>query len=297
MTRLFAGLLLTTLSVSSVFFASAVAHAECVGHQTPRWAGHHSLVLLLNPTGAEYNGRLGLCVSLYEDDEPALSQNHFEAGVSTYLTPIYAVPGAYVQLSPATFFYIRAEIAAIGIWSIPLAGSGYYPRAGYGGSWQSDDVPADSGESAYGWTARVRATLRGSVDLSPGLSAMLVISPWVEVNALDHGDFYLDVRDDVIAANGDWVFAAQAALVLGMQIPDGPQLRFGAFNDMRWVPSSGYVAHRFGPIAMASFPWPDAEVETIDLFLRLGFYTNHRFRAGQLATMAGVAVDHDIGGL
>ena len=258
---------------------------------------HHSLVLLLNPTGAEHNGRLGLCVPLYADDEPAFAANHFEVGVSTYLSPVYLVPGAYAQIAPVSFFYLRAEISGLAIWSLPLEGAGYYERSGYDASWRSEDLPADAGGSTHGWTARVRATFRGQFDLTDDIELVFSANPWVEINVLERDSHWVDVRDDLITAPGDWVFAHEGVLMLGVILPEGPRLRFGAFSALRNVPASGYVGHRFGPLALASFPWPDAAVEAVDVFIRLGVYTHHRFRRWQVSTMAGVGVDLDMGPL
>ncbi|MCB9595428.1 MAG: hypothetical protein H6719_22095 [Sandaracinaceae bacterium] len=274
-----------------------VARAECGRSDDPRWMSHHSLVLLLNPTGAEYNGRFGLCVPLYDEDDAALRLNHLEVGVSTYLSPIYAVGGGYAQIGPASFLFLRAELHALTIWPIPLEGAGFYERTGYDDGWRSEDLPLDEGGAASGWSARFKAVLRGAVDLGEAFELVLVTSPWLEINVLDRGTYYLDVRDDLIAANGDWVFANEGVLLFGVRLPEGPSLRFGAFSALRVVPAAGYVGHRAGPFVMASFPWPDPAIESIDVFLRLGLYSHHRFRELSLATMAGVGVDLDMGPL
>ncbi len=283
--------------VAVVLGAAGVARAECGRSATPRWMSHHSLVMLLNPTGAEYNGRLGLCVPLYDDDDPAFAANHLEIGVSTYLSPVYVVPGVYAQIAPVSFFYLRAEISGITIWPLPLEGAGYYVRSGYDAGWDGVDLPADAGTTASGWTARLRATFRGRVDLSDELELVLSLNPWLEVNVLDRGAYWANLRDDLISAQGDLVFAHEGVLMLGLVLPGGPALRLGAFSSLRNVPASGYVGHRFGPLAMASIPWPDEMVESVDVFIRLGLYTHHRFRTWQVSTMAGVGVDLDMGGL
>lgn len=282
----------------ALLLASAgVARAECGRSDAPRWMSHHSLVLLLNPTGAEYNGRLGLCVPLFDDDDVLLRANHLEAGVSTYLAPIYALPGGYVQLAPVSFFFLRAELSGFFVWPIPLEGAGYYVRSGYDDGWRSEDLPVSEGESALGWTLRLKAVLRGSVALGEHFELVLVSSPWLEHFAIDHGAYWLDVRDDLIAANGDWIVAHEGVLLFGVRLPEGPIVRFGGFTALRAAPAAGYVGHRAGPFVMASFPWPDPAIESIDVFLRLGLYSHHDFRALSLDTMAGVGVDLDMGGL
>ena len=70
----------------AVLAPESVARATCVGSNAPRWSAHQSIVLLLNPTGAEHNLRIGLCVPLYTSTDDAFSANHFEAGVSSYVS-------------------------------------------------------------------------------------------------------------------------------------------------------------------------------------------------------------------
>ena len=276
----------------------AAARADCAGHDEPRWLSHHALVLLLNPMGAEYNGRVGLCAPLYESASPFLSLNHVEGGASVYLSPVYFVPGGYVQLTPLSFLVFRAELAAIGVWPIPLGGAGFYERSSLSDGWQRADLPAEDGGSAFGWSARFRAVLRGAVDIAPNAEIVLVYTPWLEINSfVDRGPYWSNVRDDVVSGNGGWVFAHEGVLLLGTRVPDGPTLRFGGFTALRNVPESGYVGHRAGPFVMASFGRPDPAVESVDVFLRLSVYTHHRFRLRQAATMLGLSVDWDMGGL
>ena len=217
-----------TLVAVALWTWSGVARAECGRSDDARWMSHHSLVMLLNPMGAEYNGRVGLCVPLFSSDDELLSLNHFEAGASVYLSPIYLVPDGYAQIAPFSFLFFRAELAAVTIWPIGLNGAGYYVRPGYDASWESDDVPADAGESATGWSARFKAVLRGRVQIASNAELMLVSTPWFEVNLLDHGDYWLDVRDDLIVANGEWVFAHEGVLLLATQIPGSASLSASA---------------------------------------------------------------------
>lgn len=275
----------------------SAAHARCAGSDDARWLASQSLVLLLNPMGAEHNARLGVCVPLYDTDDAVLSLNHFEAGVSTYLSPIYFVPGAYVQVAPVSFWLFRAEMHAVTIWPIPLGGAGFYERDNYQQSWTRDELPAEDGEAAAGWSARLFNLLRFRLDLTESVALLALAATWMEINLLDRGDFYLDVRDDLIAANGDWVVANEGTLMVQATFPEGFGLRFGAYSALRSVPAASYVQHQVGPIAMLSFGRIDTHVSSLGVFIRLGVYTHHRFRVGQAATMLGLSVGWDIGGL
>ncbi|MGE0788506.1 MAG: hypothetical protein AB7S26_22715 [Sandaracinaceae bacterium] len=284
------------LAVVVLALLPAGARARCVGHDEARWTAAQSLVLLLNPMGAEHNFRVGICVPLYRTDDAVLALNHFEAGVSTYLSPVYFVPGGYAQVAPASFWILRAEIHGLAVWPIPLNGAGYYPRSGYADSWMYDDLPADQGGSTGGLTVRFFSVLRGRVELTPSVAIVAFDATWTEVNLLADGGYWLDVRDDLIAASGDWIVANEGALLLQATLPEGVALRFGAYSALRANPRAEYVGHQVGPIAMLSLGRIDTHVDALSVFIRLGVYTHHRFRVGQAATMLGMSVDWDLGG-
>ncbi len=287
----------SALALAAVLGAASVAQARCGDADAPRWLGHQSLIALVNPLGAEHNARFGLCLPLYESADPVLALNHFEAGVSTYLSPVYFVPGAYAQIVPVSFFVLRVEVHGLTVWPIPIAGAGYYARSGYDQSWSQDQVPASDGGSANGFSMRIMGVLRFQVPLTESLSILALAATWTETNILDRGQYWLDVRDDMVAASGDWVIDQEAVLLLQARWPEGFGLRFGAFSALRTLPSAGYVGHQLGPIAMMSFGRVDPHVYGLGFFLRMGIYTSHRFRTGTPSAMLGVNVDWDLGGL
>jgi hypothetical protein len=275
----------------------AAARAECGGRSEPRWMAHQTLVLLLNPMGAELSSRAGLCVPLYSSNDAAFEANHFESGAALAISPVYAIGGGYVQIAPATFFFLRAQIHAIGIWPLPLDGAGYFPRASYADLWRDEDVPSEASSSAGGWGVRVYAVLRGRIEPSPGVAVLALDAIWIDWAEAGAAPFWLDVRHDVIGAQRDWILANEGVLLVASKIPDGPELRFGAYTALRAVPSAGYVGHQLGPIAMAQWDRPDPAIDGLGIFVRLGIYTHHAFRAVELATMAGLDVDWDLGAL
>jgi hypothetical protein len=284
------------LLVALSFLAPNGAHARCNARRDPRWAIHQSLVLLLNPMGAEHTVRVGLCVPLYASEDVVFADNHFEAGVTAYNAPIYAIGGGYAQLGLASFLFVRVELSALGIWPIPVDAAGYHARSSYSDSFRQEDL-APEGQSASGWTARFFVLLRGAVDLTPSAALIAFSALWLDYLEVGPAPFWVDVRDDVITARSDWVLANESVLAVSAIIPGGPHARFGAYSALRAVPASGYVGHQVGPIVMLSWPVPDPRVVSLDLFIRLGVYTAHQFRTAQLATLAGIGIDWDLGGL
>lgn len=277
------------------------ATANCVGATTPRWSAHQTLVLLLNPQGAEHNLRVGLCVPLYDSPDVVLALNHVELGAVTYVSPIYAIGGGYAQLVPLSFLVLRTELGGVGSWSIPLDGAGYYPRDGYDARWSASDLPAATGGTASGWTFRGMAALRGLVDLatSPSGPLRLVVYDAFFADYTELGDaaYFAQLRFDVVSARHDWVLSNEAMLMIGIPIPDGPELRIGAYDAMRDVPASGYVGNQVGGLLMFTWMNPCPGIAELSVFVRVGGYTNHGVRLGQATTLGGATADHDLGGL
>jgi hypothetical protein len=277
------------------------AEASCVASSEPRWVAHQSLVLLLNPMGAEHNLRVGLCVPLYESADAAFALNHIEVGAVSYVSPIYATGGGYLQIAPATFFFARAEVGGIGIWPLPIDGAGYFVLPGYGSAWGSEDLPANTAQTARGWNVRLLSVFRGRVDLAPLGTRSVYLAAldalFADYSEIGSAPFYAMVRHDVAAARADWVVANEGILVVGIPIEGGPDLRIGAYSALRSVPAAGYVGHQVGGIVMLAWERPLPGIDEISIFLRVGGYTNHAFRQGDPATMAGASADHDLGGL
>lgn len=289
--------LAVALGLALALAPASGARADCAGSDAPRWLATQSLVGLVNPLGTEHNARVGLCAPLYSSEDPVLSLNHFEGGISTYLSPVYLVPGLYAQVAPVSFWLVRAEVHGLLVWPIPLGGAGYYPRSTYRQSWGRDDLPAEDGGSTAGFSMRLFNLLRFRLALTESLALLALAATWTETNILSQGGLWVDLRDDVIAASGDWIVANEGILLLQARWPDGFGLRFGAYSALRAVPSADYVGHQVGPLAMISWGRIDPHVYGLGFFIRFGVYTHHRFRTGQAAGMIGMSVDWDLGGL
>jgi hypothetical protein len=283
-------------SMVVVLAIASPAAATCVGEEAPRWAAHQSIALLLNPMGAEHNLRIGLCVPLYASTDDALRANHFEVGVSSYLSPVYAIGGPYVQFSPATFFFARVELNAMGLWPIGLDGAGYFPMRSYLSSWEPEDTPASRAEATGGWNARFFSVLRGEIELGP-VTLVGYDAFFVDYHDVGSAAYWLQVRHDLVTARSDWVVANEAYVLLGVPIPGGPEIRFGAYDALRDVPASGYVGHQIGGLVMVVWERPVPGIDELSIYVRVGGYTHHGVRGGDATTLGGASADHDLGGL
>jgi hypothetical protein len=71
-------------------------------------------------------------------------------------------------------------------------------------------------------------------------------------------------------------------------------LRIGAYDDVRYVPRSGYLANQVGPIIALTIENADPAVPEITPFIRAGFNTNGT-REEEWGGLAGVMIRYDAG--
>lgn len=257
---------------------------------------HERLVLLLNPMGAEHQLRAGVRGRLGDPNELLFMGAHAEAGAVGYVSPVYAIHGGYLQVSPLAFLVLRAEMTGTVMWPIGMDGAGYYPVDGYGGDVRAEQLPGHAGETASGWNLTVAATLQGLVPLGP-----LRLLIWDEVQlghvSLGAASHFYSLKHDLVLAGRDWVLENDALLLAEVSLSSDASLRFGAYDNLRYVPSSGYLGHQVGPVLMLSFERPSDEVTRVELFVRGGWYTDHVVREAELTTLGVVSVTYDLGRL
>jgi hypothetical protein len=280
-----------------LFVAPALARADggrCVSDRALRRAAHQEVILLLNPMGAQHTIRVGACAPLYGSSHDFLDDNHVELGVTLTLSPIFTFTGGYVEIAPATFVFFRVELAHAAVWPLPLDGAGYFAREGYEQRWSAADLPASSAESAVGWSLRLLSVWRGR--LSEGsFEALILDAFFVDRDVLGAAPYYASLRHDLITRREDWVIGNEAYALAGHRFDGGPSLRVGVFDALRHVPASGYVGHQVGPLVMLAWEHASPELDTVELWIRLGYYTHHGVRQGEVSALAGLAIDWDLG--
>lgn len=275
---------------------AALAHAAggCLDRPGARPVVRETLVMLLNPMGAEHQLRVGACMPLYPSASEAFSGNHFELGLTNYTSPVYAMTGPYVELAPASFFSLRLELTGAGIWPLPMAGAGYYPRPGPRATFYEHELPEKDGRSTGGWSARAITGWGAKVSLGK-LALVAGDALWLDHGEIGPAPYFLDLRNDLVAARADNVVGNEGAVFLEVPIRRA-FLRFGAYDALRAMPLSGYVGHQVGGIAMLELTNVTRAISSLAFWARLGGYTHHAIRAGEAATLLGVAVDWDLGG-
>lgn len=266
----------------------------CPAHAQTRPVVHQRLVALLNPMGAEHAVSVGLRDPLGDADSLLFQGAHSEVGLRSYVSPVYAIQGGYVELAPLSFLVLSLETTSVAMWPLRMNGAGYYPLAGYDADVQSDALPGELGESAGGWEMTVGATLQGAVPV--GASRLLIASAFAAQHAtVGPASHYYSLRHDLVLAQQDWVLSNEAVLLLELPMQPGSTVLFGAYDQARFVPRSGYLGHQLGPIAALHFDSPAPLVTGLDVYVRGGFYTDHVTRAGQPTVLGGVAVHYGEG--
>jgi hypothetical protein len=254
------------------------------------------LAAQINPTGGEHLLTLGVRAPLGDTRDVLFSGAHVEAGVIDATTPIDSRNGGYLQLSPLSFLALRAEIAAVAMWSIGLDGAGFFEVGGYGADVRPQSLPGASGGEAVGTNVQLRATLQGAIPIG-SWRPILIVEGIAEHEALGDAPYRYSPRHDLVLAREDWTVGLSGVALLELALSPGVLLRAGAYDELRAVPRSGYVANQIGPMVTFSLERIDPAVPEILFFVRAGAYTHHATREGAWSGVAGISIQYDAGRL
>lgn len=258
---------------------------------------HEQLCLLLNPMGAEHRLDLGIRSDVGNPDDVLLSGAHVEAGIATAVSPVYAIVGGYAEFAPTSFLVFRGELSGATVWPIGMSGAGYYGLDSYTADVRSQALPAEDGRNASGWLGTLSMTLQGAIDFGGGARLLFASELGLTRAVMGDAPFYYSMKHDLVLAREDFVLLSSS--FLGLELRAAPDLvvRFGAYDDLRHVPNSGYVGHQVGPIVMLEWQHTAPGIAGLAVFLRGGGYTHHVSRAEEATVLGGVAIDYDLGGL
>jgi hypothetical protein len=294
---LFAAAPASAQDVEATDVAADEAEVATMAPDGARVVAHQAAALLLNPMGAEHRLDVAVRDEIGDPNDILTSLAHVEGGVTTAVSPVYAMGGGYLQIAPVSFLVLRCELVGASVWPIGMSGAGHYGLGGYDGDVRSQALPAERGGSADGWLATVSATLQGALDVASGVRVMLLSELALTHTVMGDDPFYYSMRHDLVLAREDTVLLSSSFLGMEVRAASDLVVRFGAYDDLRFVPGSGYVGHQLGPIAMMEWTRPAAGVGTLTIFLRGGGYTHHVTREDQATILGGVAVDYELGGL
>lgn len=262
-----------------------------------RVVAHEQLIALLNPMGAQNTLQLGLRADLGDQEDILFAGAHAEAGAVSYLAPVFAIQGGYLEVSPLSFLVLRAEVTGAAIWPIGMDGAGYYGLDAYVDTdVQNQTLAADRGESATGWGMRWSAQLQGAVPLGD-MRLLLVDGMSVARESMGERSHYYSLRYDLVLQRQDWLVENDAYVLLEGRLASDVVLRGGAYDNLRFVPASGYVGNQVGPIVALTFERVDTHMPGLSVFVRGGYYTHHVSRQDELTVLGGLSIDFDFGAI
>ncbi len=286
-----------TLAASQAWAAPPETTPEqgkhCAGQPGSHLLWHQLLVAQVNPLGVEHSGRLGVCTPFLERPGLLFGHSNIESGVVHHLAPAYGHLGGYLQVAPFSFLVLRAELAAVQYWPFPFDRAGYFPRSGYDDDSRPEVLPPEDAQSARGWNANLIVQPRVRVAMgSVSLLALSVFSyeRWV----IGTEDYYVNVRRELILAEQDSVLANEGMAMVEIPLTDELDLRVGGYDALRYGLGSEQLSNSAGALAMVHWAEVHPAVRNLTPFVRVGGYSHHPFRAGQVALFAGALGTFDL---
>jgi hypothetical protein len=276
--------------------ATGAGH-HCLDEARSKWVLHHLVVGQLNPLGAEATIRLGFCSPLFRSPGILFSLTHVEAGLLTNVAPSYVQLGGYAQIVPLSMLVLRSEFSRVRYFPFPYDRSGYFPLAGYDAAFTNAALPARDAQSADGWNLNLIGVLRGYVPVSTSLSIALYSAWSSEYFSIGNAAYYLNVRRDMPLSRSDWIINNETAALFEKTLTPQWRVLAGVFNAWRTVPSSGYTVNQVGVVVGVNAPAPTGIMRTMrdmQILVRLGRYTAHRYRDDELSALLVLFASHDL---
>jgi hypothetical protein len=288
----------TVVGVAIVLLATSEVHAQALANRAPpdhRIVHRSVLALRGNPSGLNYDGRLGYRLRLHDSDTVALRDNFVGGGAALALTPAFVRIGPYVEVAPASM--------------ITLWGSLQYSRY-FGGLGILQSFPSPRGDFSDDELDR-RDELPDGDPLAnystSGLELTLGLDLQAKVGSVAVRSQSKLIRADVDLRDGDQVFYEQTTDVLmpdaGFSLISDLDVAYLGFLSGRLVVAARYTAsvpfydadaylpgepdesdnasHRLGPILAYTFHSRDgAAFNMPTVILVTQWWLDHRYRAG-----------------
>ena len=254
---------------------------NCYGNPKPTLGLSQALGIKYGDWGLEHQMRIGACIPLVIDKGPLFDLSFFEAGMVLHTSPIYVMPGGYINFAPLSILQFRVEAAPIFYWPIGVSGAGYYPIAGYESDYAREKLPADEGESAIGWYVRFGPTLQLAFPIGP-LRLIFVDSAFFEHWQIGDADFYFHNRNDLPAANSEWMVDQSALLLVEIPVHKNAALRFGVNDQLIMNFGGKNISNALRGIAMINLKRLGPKIRDFSPIIALGGRTHHPVRGGDV---------------
>lgn len=260
-----------------------------------RVVAHQRLIALLNPMGLEHRLDLSVRGPIGDQRSIVFDGAHWQGGATSFVSPVYAIGGGFVELAPFSFLVLRGEVMGMGVWPIGMEAAGHYGLASYRDDVHGQSLPGDEGGSATGVLVGGTATLQGAISVTQDVRLLFVGEVTLHHVSLGRAPYYYSMKHDLVLAREDLVLMNTS--FLGVEVRCEPDLVFrgGVYDDLRHVPGSGYTGLQLGPMAMLGWAGVAPGLAGLTVFVRGGVYPEHVVRAGELTILGGVALDYHLG--
>jgi hypothetical protein len=265
---------------------------HCLGETRTKLLLSEGLYAQTSPLGVEDILQLGVCTPLIRTPGALFDYTNLQAGAVVHLSPVYAMPGLFVSVAPLSVLELRADVESVRTWTIGMDAAGYFPLASAGE--QFKDPPAARARAVSGYNATFTGTLQLEVDLAERWTLAAVDSLSYAHWHLGAAPFYYNPQYNLPMARSDWIGRNMAILLVGHTLSDRFKLQAGVTDELTWVATSGARANILAALLTGVISrWPGEGRET-QPFLRVGGYTEHAFRKGELQVLGGIGVTFDV---
>jgi hypothetical protein len=219
----------------------------------------------VNPLGVLLVSDTGYRVVLFHADSLLLQGTQLDVGVTSRLSPVFALGGPYVEVTPVAFLKLRAEVTPGGYFGI----LGYlHEFASRNDDWSPDRIDQiqrdDLGHSASGWRALVGGTLQLLVERVAALFENSYTWYWMDVQRPYYEGFeslLLEPSDAV------WTMAGTLGYVFGAD-PDEWYLLVAARYDRQQTRDTDFTRQALGGLLLWKIPeawwsWGKPEVAAL----------------------------------
>ena len=266
---------------------------NCLGEPRPKLIMHQVLGIKWGPWGIEHQLRIGGCAPLVRKPGVLFDHSFIEAGFQAHTSPIYVMPGVYVDIAPLSVLVLHFQFAPVLYWPIGLSGAGYYPLDTYQQDYSQASLPAEDGESALGWYLRTGVTLQAAVSIGP--VRLLAANTFVaELWQLGEQPYYFHNRNDLPAATREW-FLDNMTLVMA-EIPLHPNLdlRVGVNHQLTMNLGMKQMSNFMGGVTMFRFKKLGTKLRDFTPLVRFGARSRHPLREGDFTFIVAVIFSADL---
>ncbi len=267
--------------------------SNCLGEPSPKLVMHQVLGIKWGPWGIEHQLRIGGCAPLVRKPGVLFDNSFIEAGFQAHTSPIYVMPGAYLDIAPLSILKFHFQVAPILYWPARLQGAGYYALDGYQSDYTETLLLPEDGETAQGWYLRMGTTLQFAVSLGP---IRLLASDQVLFEYWQLGDqpFYFHNRNDIPAARKEWFVDNMALVLAEIPLHRNLDLRVGVNHQLTMNFGARQMANFLGGVALFRFKKLGPALRDFTPLVRLGVRTQHPVRQGAFTFIIGLLFDADL---